>query len=106
MKAKIIFLTCFIFLVFAACKHQPNEIKKDCLTEMLEKNDLNPYNGEEISGCVFFLVQHEWKGNDYFVLSNPCMDMFVTAVDCDGNPVEDANFWSEATSKGIVGIGK
>jgi hypothetical protein len=106
MKAKFIFIACFIFLVFAACKHQPNEIPKGCLTEMLKKNDLKPYSGEEISSCVFFLVQYEWKGEDYFALSNPCINMAVIAVDCDGNQVEDANFWLEATSKGIVGIGK
>lgn len=82
----------------------------DCTIKFVKLNNLQPYTGS-LDDCVYYYSLYNFKGQQYFLLDNPCADMVSIPIDCDGAPLTSSYddpylsvFYREADFIQIVGI--
>lgn len=105
MKQSIVLFCIFLFGL-SACSEE--DIKINCVDEVLEAQGMVNYQGQDI-GCKFFLSLYEYENEQYFLLGNTCADMTVYPFGCNGDQLCDSaeectNFYENARYIGIVGI--
>lgn len=84
------------------------DVKINCVDEVLESQAMIPYQGQDIE-CRFFLSLYEYEEEQYFLLGNNCADMVVYPFGCEGNELcsstdECTDFYESARYIGIVGV--
>ena len=107
---KILNLTVImITFLLMGCSKDEN-IKSDCIEQMLSESNMVEYNGQEI-GCKLFLELFHYQNKQFFLLGNHCADMISYPIDCEGNSLcedgEDSecqDFYNNAERIGIIGI--
>lgn len=95
--------------ILTACTNEYS--KPVCVADAVDRYEMQDYRGEEIEGCVTFLLQYQWNQEFYFDWENPCIDKISMPTDCAGEPLtvnfSDSTFTLfhlEAEVVGIVGI--
>ncbi len=98
-------------MVFNCCTKQ-EMITKNCQKEFLENAGMEIYNGQDL-GCRYFFTLYQYKGYQYYLLGNNCIDMISYPVSCEGHvPCVQNEFWDcelffkKASRIGIVGVEK
>lgn len=110
-------LTFYLILILigsgiTACQKTETIKEKDCVGQFLEENGYTRYDGQDFDCCKGFLNLYELGGEPYFSYDNCCIDMVITAVDCDGVSVCESwddhpcwsDFFNKATEIGIIGF--
>ncbi|MFN4080123.1 MAG: hypothetical protein ACK4NS_04435 [Saprospiraceae bacterium] len=112
MKKNTFFIVTALLLLLGACQKADHAAfgAYDCKMKFIKLNNLQPYTGA-FNGCVYYYSLYQFKGQQYFLLDNPCADMVSIPVDCDGVPLTTSYddpylsvFYREADFVQIVGI--
>lgn len=95
-------------LLFALSACGKEDVKINCVEDVLEAQGMVPYQGQDI-GCQFFLSLYEYEEEQYFLLGNSCAEIVVYPTDCNGDQLcnsteECTDFYENARYIGIVGI--
>ena len=101
-------LVLFLLGFTLATCNKSNDLKSDCIDQILSDNDMIKYDGEIMADCKFYLHLYDWDGDQYFIFDNPCMDMVLAIFDCEGNDLckDDpncSNFFQNAELVGTIG---
>lgn len=103
-KLILIFLAIFTF----SCS-KPTTDSEICIDNMLERLDMESYEGNIDAICNNYLLYFTEKGMDYFMLENPCADLVLHLWDCDkidiceNDSFECQTIMMNMTHQGVIG---
>ena len=97
-----------LFFTFTGCREECY-VEKNCIAEILEENNMIGYANQDL-GCKLYLSLFEYKGEQYFLLNNNCVDMISYPFNCHGEqlcenlPSEACiSFYEEALLSALLG---